>query len=340
MQIKRPKQSVGFTLIEMLVVIGVITLLMAALVPVIAGMITTARLKATQATIKMLHEMLDSRMEAFDRAFEPGGKNKFKSQIDALSLQGYTPVEAEILVRKQMMVEYFPQRFIETGFYDNNTELTEPAGHKSVTESAECLYYIIFQGKTLDAEPADEDRMKNAIKDTDRDGLMEFVDAWGNPLRFYRWPTRLVRPGLPATPLDPTTGNPSAFDNTDVYQRITSFMLPGISLEMLQQDSDDTLNKLYRVPPSPWNGNAAAFEYKSNSPTLSFHTVSTFNRFIIVSAGPDGVLGLYEPSDIANYGHLARPKLEVLDDPVSPSVDPLNSELNDDICNRQLTGGN
>jgi len=318
MQIKRPKQSVGFTLIEMLVVIGVITLLMAALVPVIAGMITTARLKATQATIKMLHEMLDSRMEAFDRAFEPGGKNKFKSQIDALSLQGYTPVEAEIRVRKQMMVEYFPQRFIETGFYDNNTELTEPAGHKSVTESAECLYYIIFQGKTLDAEPADEDRMKNAIKDTDRDGLMEFVDAWGNPLRFYRWPTRLVRPGTAASPASPSDA---------INTSITNLMLPGISTEMLKQDPDDILNRLHNA--SPWNGDAAAFEYNSSSPTLSFHTVSTFNRFIIVSAGPDGVLGLYEPHDTVNYGHLAR-----------PTEDTLDSNLNDDICNRQLTGGN
>ena len=26
------------------------------------------------------------------------------------------------------------------------------------------------------------------LKDTDGDGLPEFVDAWGEPLRFYRWP--------------------------------------------------------------------------------------------------------------------------------------------------------
>ena len=30
------------------------------------------------------------------------------------------------------------------------------------------------------------------VADTDDDGLLEFVDAWGEPLRFYRWPTRMI----------------------------------------------------------------------------------------------------------------------------------------------------
>ena len=27
------------------------------------------------------------------------------------------------------------------------------------------------------------------VQDTDNDGLPEFVDAWGQPLQFFRWPT-------------------------------------------------------------------------------------------------------------------------------------------------------
>ncbi len=33
-----------------------------------------------------------------------------------------------------------------------------------------------------------DDFTSKEVQDTDGDGLMEFVDAWGEPLQFYRWP--------------------------------------------------------------------------------------------------------------------------------------------------------
>ena len=33
-----------------------------------------------------------------------------------------------------------------------------------------------------------DDFSDREVKDTDGDGLLEFVDAWGQPLQFYRWP--------------------------------------------------------------------------------------------------------------------------------------------------------
>src|SRR5262249_17242527 len=33
-----------------------------------------------------------------------------------------------------------------------------------------------------------DDFRDTEVKDTDGDGLMEFIDAWGEPLQFYRWP--------------------------------------------------------------------------------------------------------------------------------------------------------
>ncbi len=33
-----------------------------------------------------------------------------------------------------------------------------------------------------------EDFTDREVRDTDGDGLPEFVDAWGEPLQFYRWP--------------------------------------------------------------------------------------------------------------------------------------------------------
>ena len=36
------------------------------------------------------------------------------------------------------------------------------------------------------------DPLQSRIQDTDNDGLPEIVDEWGNPVRFYRWPTDLL----------------------------------------------------------------------------------------------------------------------------------------------------
>ena len=33
-----------------------------------------------------------------------------------------------------------------------------------------------------------DDFSDREVKDTDGDGLPEFVDAWGQPLQFFRWP--------------------------------------------------------------------------------------------------------------------------------------------------------
>ena len=40
----------------------------------------------------------------------------------------------------------------------------------------------------------DEAGAQQVVADIDADGLIELLDGWGQPLRFYRWPTRLVRP--------------------------------------------------------------------------------------------------------------------------------------------------
>ena len=61
--------------------------------------------------------------------------------------------------------------------------------HDPATESSECLYLMLTtagsEGRAFNVESVD----KRMIQDTDQDGLNEFIDAWGTPLRFYRWPT-------------------------------------------------------------------------------------------------------------------------------------------------------
>ena len=51
------------------------------------------------------------------------------------------------------------------------------------------LYALLVEGHgPLGSVFSRDDFTDKEVQDTDSDGLPEFVDAWGQPLQFYRWP--------------------------------------------------------------------------------------------------------------------------------------------------------
>jgi prepilin-type N-terminal cleavage/methylation domain-containing protein len=61
--------------------------------------------------------------------------------------------------------------------------------HKHNTARAEMLYAILVEGAgPLGSVFNRDDFTDKEVRDTDGDGLPEFVDAWGQPLQFFRWP--------------------------------------------------------------------------------------------------------------------------------------------------------
>jgi len=61
--------------------------------------------------------------------------------------------------------------------------------HTHKTARAEMLYAVLVEGLgPLGSVFGSDDFTAREVKDTDGDGLLEFVDAWGEPLQFYRWP--------------------------------------------------------------------------------------------------------------------------------------------------------
>jgi hypothetical protein len=52
------------------------------------------------------------------------------------------------------------------------------------------LYALLVEGRGPFGSSFNRDDFTDKeVRDTDGDGLPEFVDAWGQPLQFYRWPT-------------------------------------------------------------------------------------------------------------------------------------------------------
>ncbi len=63
------------------------------------------------------------------------------------------------------------------------------AKHTHKTARSEMLYALLVEGQGPFGSVFSADDFSDAeVKDTDGDGLPEFVDAWGEPLQFYRWP--------------------------------------------------------------------------------------------------------------------------------------------------------
>jgi prepilin-type N-terminal cleavage/methylation domain-containing protein len=66
---------------------------------------------------------------------------------------------------------------------------TNLSNHKHKTARSEMLYALLVEGQgPLGSIFSADDFTAREIQDTDNDGLPEFVDAWGEPLQFFRWP--------------------------------------------------------------------------------------------------------------------------------------------------------
>lgn len=211
------------------------------------------------------------------------------------------------------------------------------AGHQQVTESSALLHYTLTAAGTFGSSSVDADQFSNReIRDTDDDGLPEFIDSWGQPLRFYRWPTRLIDPNAP-DPFEPDFA--TIDDNTEVdltpddsesdglrevtkterqYASVLIRGLPQIPVslatltpqrDMLLVDPDDPVGLLYSFIEDP-NYKALGIDLTQEINEEKYHTLDTYHVPLIVSAGPDQELGLREPTEynatLGIYGNLAQ----------------------------------
>lgn len=65
--------------------------------------------------------------------------------------------------------------------------------HRHRTARAEVLYALLIEGiGPMGSSFGRDEFTDRQVQDTDGDGLPEFVDAWGEPLQFYRWPVHFT----------------------------------------------------------------------------------------------------------------------------------------------------
>tara|TARA_R110002072_G_scaffold173600_1_gene328233 strand:- start:30303 stop:31646 length:1344 start_codon:yes stop_codon:yes gene_type:complete len=373
--IRRPKahpsDSTGFTLIEILIVLSIVSIVAAALGVTISNMMTNAREAQTTATLRKIDGLIIERQQGLQRAFEGRDFIRYVSTtheklrlgdpangIPALISIDDRSVEA--VARKDFARLFFPQRFAEmidtrTGpapgtagadgipdriqFDDaygsvvtwTGGTIKTPTNHNPNTESAELLYFALTRMEVFGVPlTAVDDFSTREVADTDNDGLPEFIDGWGNPLRFYRWPTRLFKPyglfgldGVPGTAGDDPGSRPGVADFADLSEigwpgtddvfiptnirNIARTYIEGIprapvlsggvpipgDYDQLNIDPDDAYGSLFETIVRLQTDGISVLDSVSES---RYHTIDTYHRPLVVSAGADGALGLYEPN--------------------------------------------
>jgi hypothetical protein len=213
----------------------------------------------------------------------------------------------------------------------------------SIADSSELLLYTLTNADQFGIQSLGTDIFNaDEFADTDNDGLFELVDSWGQPFRFYRWPTRLVRSTGYAYTGPPAAQPGMSVNDTEAVQ----MLMPGISEKILVRDPDDPLGYFNRIQYQNGSGGSTydlrlyGLVHSSFGPIVGyteaeFHTPETFHTPLVVSLGPDQILGLFEPNDTLATNRLAQ---------INPAVvtgSPGNSPLNDNLTNRNMrVGGN
>lgn len=265
----------GFSLIELMVVIAIIGVLAALSLRVIGGIMAGAKEKATMSTIKKIEGLLNQRMEAISHV------NPQPMVIADMAKANSNRALALVLAKKDLVRLYCPQHFGER----NLGTATAVPNAADPTESAELLYFFLTSSSASlpGYSAAGTDAFSTSeVADTDNDGLLEFIDGWRQPIRFYRWPTRLIRPAGSGGALDRPTAN------------LLINGLPAVATpDPLNVDSDDPLGLTANYVDSTTLVNVST----GNTFEVDYHTLNTYHTPLIVSAGEDGLLGLFEPSN-------------------------------------------
>lgn len=176
--------------------------------------------------------------------------------------------------------------------------------HQHDTARAELLYLLLVEGTGANGGIFNKlDFRESEVRDTDNDGIPEFVDAWGRPLQFFRWPVLHPEPGvaLGGAPYSSTTEPREVFPLDPGKQLMApAWWGPSNNDNQLQlpksvlvQGYFTLLTDLNYANPGAGPPYAALWDLTGSSARRAHGS-----KFLILSAGPDRDTGLYQLSQV------------------------------------------
>jgi len=218
----------GFTMVELMVTVTIIGILAGLAYGTLQMARETAKVAQTKTTVSKLHQIIIARYESYRTRRVPLSR----SQIDLIITTNSWPENSRSVARvrlnglRDLMRMEMPDRWSDVTTYDQANDVADPSvvclvpgmtrpalsyrymrgfwqaysrlvsqglsseqalNRVEVWGAAELLYMIVMNSP----EAADQFN-PNEIGDYDNDGLREFHDGWGLPIRFLRWPAGFV----------------------------------------------------------------------------------------------------------------------------------------------------
>jgi prepilin-type N-terminal cleavage/methylation domain-containing protein len=221
----------GMTLVELMVTMVVISILASLS---LAGMVSArnrAKASRTATTIRKISELILPYYEQYETR-RPTITNS--SALAALPNGRTLLADAKQIAIRRLMTLELPERPADfTGAFDTTSGVPQPlyptktyagtvtvqfrdmppvtrryyqiirAAAVALPSSPELLHLIVTRGPVADPEVVAHFR-DDEVRDTNRNGLPEFVDGWNRPIAFRRWPIGFLSP---AQPIDGTLRN-------------------------------------------------------------------------------------------------------------------------------------
>ena len=194
----------AFTLIELLVSLAIIAILSSL---TLAGL-TVARQRVkrdrTELTIRKIHEVIMPHYERFRTRTFPLVPYLIPSSAPLVK-----PAEqiAQLVTKRRALVLEMPDGWADlldsgtanstpsralnpTPHYSAITrrlrQMAKDAYRPGTFSDAECLWAMVIRGGFADPGIVEHFR-EDEFGDKDKNGAREFIDGWGNPIRFLRW---------------------------------------------------------------------------------------------------------------------------------------------------------
>lgn len=190
---RRPGQSAvgGFSLTELLVAMAIMLVLASLASAAISAAASSQKKLRTKTLIGKLNAIVASQYEQYAGRDVDAASGTLRGQALRAIAQGDLPDDWTIVntLAGKPVAELTPHQLAYVAVWNSI------ANKQAVMQSnagAECLFMIVMQGGIADC--LDCRGLRIDIGDQDGDGLPEFLDAWGNPIGFILWPSKLQLP--------------------------------------------------------------------------------------------------------------------------------------------------